>query len=338
MKNIFLLAVALCCTPLLHAKKVKFSVDMSSWTKSPLGIHITGDFQDEAGFAADWDPGTTAMTQDAADTNIYHVVVDIPAFRAYEYKFVNGIYGYEQEFVPLQSRVNYNFIDSRWIYVDSLANDTLEIGAIRFSGNAPALKQLVRFYVDMQNETAVNTNGVHIAGWFQNWNPAATRMHTFDGNVYEYITYVDSNNTSAVYEYKYLNGNTTGDYENLLSWCANSSGNRSITVANDTMLNVVCYTSCSSCATVSIIEAETGNSISLYPNPTKGSTELMLPESSAGWSIQVLDASGRMLAQYHLLNTSRFTIPAEIFTGGLYLVRVSNTVSGDVFMQRLLVQ
>lgn len=338
MKNLILLVAALCLAPVLNAKKVKLSVDMSGQIININGIHVTGDFQDEAGFAADWDPATTAMTQDVSDTNIYSIVVDIPAFRAYEYKFVNGIFGYEQEFIPLQSRVNYNFIDSRWIYVDSLANDTLDIGAIRFGGNAPAGKQLVRFYVDMQNETTVSSNGVHVAGNFQNWNPAATRMYSFDGNVYEYIMYVDSNNTSAVYEYKFINGNTTSDYENLLSWCANASGNRSLSVASDTLLNVVCYTSCSSCASVGFTELANEQTMILYPNPATQQTELQLPTLGNNWNLQVIDAAGRTVLQQSYFSVSRIALPADQFSNGLYLVRVTDKDSGKTYRQQFIVQ
>ncbi|MBK8686725.1 MAG: hypothetical protein IPN26_18020 [Bacteroidetes bacterium] len=48
------------------------------------------------------------------------MVVDLPAFAKYEYKFLNGDQGYEVEVVPEESRANYNLSDNRWIYVDSL--------------------------------------------------------------------------------------------------------------------------------------------------------------------------------------------------------------------------
>ena len=84
----------------------------------------------------DWASNTTTLTQEGS-TEIYSIVVDIPAFAKYEYKFLNGDQFYEAEFVPI-IRVGYNFNDNRWIYVDSLANDTTFVGAILFAGNAPA--------------------------------------------------------------------------------------------------------------------------------------------------------------------------------------------------------
>lgn len=87
-------------------------------------------------------------------TAIYSIVVDVPAFHKYEYKFVNGDLFYGTEFVPLESRVGYEFNDNRWIYVDSLDNSVTDIGAIVFSGNAPAGQKLVRFLVDAKNISA----------------------------------------------------------------------------------------------------------------------------------------------------------------------------------------
>jgi alpha-amylase len=318
------------------AKKVKFSVDMSSWPININGIHITGDFQDEAGLGTDWDPATAAMTQDVTDTNIYTLVVDLPAFRAYEYKFVNGIFGYEQEFVPLQSRVNYNFIDSRWIYVDSLANDTLDIGAIRFSGNAPAGKQLVRFYVDMQNETSVSSNGVHVAGWFQNWSASATRMHTFDGNVYEYIAYVDSNNTTAVYEYLFVNGNTQAGYESIQSWCASANNNRFISVNSDTLLNTVCFNSCGSCATVGMNEmVET--KVNVYPNPANDVLNMYLPDGVNEFTVQLIDASGRMVYELQNATAVKLQLDVKQFDAGLYVLRAADVATAQTWQQRVII-
>src|SRR5687768_5761872 len=92
----------------VFAKKVKFSVDMDTITVNATGMHVMGDFQAVAGYpGGDWLPNTTPLTQEATST-IYSVIVDIPAFVKYEYKFVNGDQSYEAEFVPVPSRVLYN--------------------------------------------------------------------------------------------------------------------------------------------------------------------------------------------------------------------------------------
>jgi len=307
---------------------------MSAWVVDTGGVHITGDFQDEAGYPnGDWDPGTTPMAQEASDTNIYSVIVDIPAHRIYEFKFVNGIHGYQQEFVPVESRVNYNFIDNRWIYIDSLANDTFDLGAIRFSGNAPAGKSLLRFYVDMQNET-VNANGAHVAGDFQAWNTNGSHLHSFDGMVYEYIAYIDSG-LSTVHEFKFLNGNASGDYEALASWCVNGNGNRTIAAPRDTMLPVVCYTFCAACATLGMDEV-TASSFQLVPNPAEDLVTIGF-NVRGDWSVSVSDMAGREVENMTYPESSSAQIETSGFVPGVYFVRVMNA-SGQVQIQKLVIR
>ena len=70
---------------------VTFRVAMTADTITPNttdGIHIAGNFQDEAGFPGEWEPSTAQMTDDNAD-GIYELAVTLPAGE-YEYKFVNG--------------------------------------------------------------------------------------------------------------------------------------------------------------------------------------------------------------------------------------------------------
>lgn len=306
---------------------------MDTFTVDTGGVHVTGNFQDEAGFAADWDPGTTGMTQDVADPSIYWIVVDIPAFQVYEFKFVNGIFGYQQEFVPVESRVNYNFIDSRWIYIDSLANDTTEWGAIRYAGNAPAGKSLIRFYVDMANET-VSPNAVHVATGMNSWSTTDARMHSFDGDVWEYITYVDSG-LSVAREFKFLNGNTSGNYEALAGWCANGNGNREVIAPRDTMLPVVCYTFCASCATVGLEEFASHN-FTLAPNPALGDVQIGFADN-AERVISVIDNTGREVKLLSTNGNQSVSIDVRNFSSGVYFVRVME-LNGRVQVQKLIVQ
>lgn len=67
---------------------VKFSVDMHHQNISPNGVHVAGNFQNEAGFVSDWDPAATLLTDVNADS-IYEVTLSFPA-GYYEYKFING--------------------------------------------------------------------------------------------------------------------------------------------------------------------------------------------------------------------------------------------------------
>lgn len=315
------------------AKKVKFQVNLQGQAVDTSGIHITGDFQTEAGFAADWDPGTTAMIQDVNDTNIWYVVVDIPAFAKYEFKFVNGIYGYQQEFVPLESRVNYNFIDSRWIYVDSMANDTQDVAAVRFAGNAPAGKNLIRFYVDMTLQT-VNPAGTHVATTMNAWSTTDAHMYSFDGSTWEYISYADSGQSTAR-EFKFLNGNGAGDFEILAGWCDNANTNREVIAPRDTMLPVVCYSFCAACTTVGQNELATHN-FSVSPNPATDNIQLGFGNNEQR-IISIVDQLGREVYYSTTGGAASVAISTVGFSRGAYFVRVMEN-SGSVTVQKIIVQ
>ncbi len=294
---------------------------MSGYVKDPTGIHVAGDFQVLAGFPLDWDSGATLMIQDAADTNIYSVVVDIPAFRAYEFRYFNGDQGYNAEFVPVVSRVLFNFDDNRWIYLDSLANDTTFVGVIPYEGTAPAGKRLLRHRVDMQLET-VNSTGAHVAGDYQSWTANATQLYSFDGMVYEYIAYVDTNTVN--YSYRYLNGNTVGDLENITGTCADGLGNRTVSVTHDTMLDVVCYSWCMDCVSVGIgTLGITNDELGIYPNPTTDYSILQFT-NAALHSVNIMDAAGRTVRTYKNVSSS-LKIEKGNLSPGIYSVNIMDT-------------
>ncbi|MFN5621346.1 MAG: hypothetical protein ACK478_08590, partial [Flavobacteriales bacterium] len=124
MKHLFITLSCVLFASVSVAKHIRFTVDMTDQVVSPNGVHLTGDFQALLGLEnGDWQSNTLLMEQQS-DTNLYSVVLQLPAFRKYEYKFVNGDQFYEVEFVPWESRVGYDFNDNRWLYLDSLSNDT----------------------------------------------------------------------------------------------------------------------------------------------------------------------------------------------------------------------
>lgn len=320
MKNIisitaFVLLIALQA----NAKKVKFAVDMTGQLVNTTGIHISGDFQTIAGFpGGDWNSSSTPMTQEGA-TEIYSVVVDLPAFAKYEYKFLNGDQFYEAEFVPVESRIGYLFNDSRWIYVDSLADDTSYVGAIMFAANAPAGNFLVRFIVDTQALPSVDGAGMHVAGNFQNWDPATDFLYSFTTNVHEKIVYVPS----GTYEFKFYNGNSISGAETLPGICSVNS-NREITVSKDTVLTAFCFASCTSCLT-GINENDKLSGVELSPNPSQNFTTISFEDKSLSYTISVFDMTGRKISVYNSESKNSVRIETSGMNKGIYFVNaVSN--------------
>jgi alpha-amylase len=321
MKNLLILILLLFAAFSVHAKKVQFAVDLTGITINSTGVHVTGDFQEEAGYeGGDWMSNTTVMTA-LPGSAIYTVVVDIPAFRKYEYKFLNGDQFYDVEFVPVESRVGYEYNDDRWVYVDSLYTDTLNIPAVLFSGNAPAGMYLVKLKVDMQSESEISARGVHVAGDFQGWDPSSVILYNFVNKVYEVIDYVDT--TAGYAKYRFVNGNTAEDYETVPSGCA-VSGNRSLDVLKDTVIETVCFSQCSACGSQSVSYNEKKSDPGIYPNPFKDKTQIIFNDDQPLHDVIIMDIFGKSVRNYDNYRYQTLSIQRGELKQGIYFLKISN--------------
>ena len=326
MKKIILALILVFTFTGLSAKKIKFAVDMGTYTISPFGIHLMSSFQGYLGLPlGDWQPNTLQLNQEGL-TTIYSVILNLPAFAEYEFKFVNGDQTYEAEFVPNESRVDYSGlgVDNRWIYLDSLGNDTAFVGAIPFSGNAPVGKSLLRFLVDMSNAGTVSSNGVHVAGTFQSttWNAKNNILYSFGSNIYDVITYA----VNGTYEFKYYNGNVLTNTETVPAPCANGGGNRTHPLIKDTILPIVCYSACVSCALAGIHEnAEEISGVKMYPNPATELSVIEFSNKEVDYKLNLCDVSGRVLKTYLSNNGEEITIRKNELSSGLYFVNITDS-------------
>jgi hypothetical protein len=297
------------------AKHIRFTVDMTDQLVSPNGVHLTGDFQALLGLeGGDWQSNTLELTQQS-DTNMYSVVLNLPAFRKYEYKFVNGDQFYEVEFVPWESRVGYEFNDNRWLYLDSLSSDTTFIGALKFGENAPAGLRLMRFLVDMQQET-VSSSGVHVTGDFNFWQPSAPILYSFVSGIYEVIAYAPV----GQYNYNFLNGNTLGELEVIADTCATELGYRTLDLQTHTILPTVCFGACEACV-VSSVSEEVKQMTLVYPNPTEGVTLFQVPDGHVKEAF-LMDSAGRFVMHEHINGSRQFAFDMRSCNAGLYFARL----------------
>lgn len=329
MRNIFLITL-LMAGLMVQAKKVKFAVDMTGQTINANGIHLSGDMQDEAGYPADWEPNTIALAKEGT-TNIYSVILDIPAHRKYEYKFVNGDLFYEVEFVPEESRVGYEFNDNRWIYIDSLANDTFLVGPLLFAGNAPAGQKLIHFKVDMKSAGTIDAAGIHLASSLNGWNYETVKMYSFGTKVYEYHGYAD---TAALVTYKFVNGNTLAKAETVPTSCADG-GNRSITATTDLVLDSICFASCNTCGSTGLQSLPALTGVKIYPNPTQHLVTVSLDNDMLN-TVTVLDVSGKSVLTYENINSKEISIDLSMLDSGLYFIRLKQGNTAGV--QKLLIE
>ena len=206
---------------------------MSNETVSPEGVHIAGDFQG-------WDPDTTQM-QDAGD-NIYTYTAILNAGEYYEYKFINGITWADEEVVPETCNQNGN----RYFFAPDI-NTTLDVVCFSGCGACPELVSIM-FQVDMALEE-VSPDGVHLVGDFQGWDAAATPMADAGTGIYSIWMLLPAGSYQT---YKFINGNTFDGQETVPEECGVDDGfggfNRFLDVPlENTMLDAVCFSACTSC-------------------------------------------------------------------------------------------
>jgi hypothetical protein len=333
MKKLMIFTLFLLMVSAISAKQVKFAVDMTGQTINATGVHVAGDFQAAAGFAGgDWQPNTTVLTQEAG-TDIYSIVVDIPAFAKYEYKFLNGDLWYDVEFVPVESRVGYNFNDNRWIFIDSTSNDITEIGPIRYSGNAPAGKYLLRFKVDLQDESSVSTSGVHVAGDFQGWDTRGNILYSFVDKVYENIVYIDQ--LAGTVSYRYCNGAQASGYETVPAECS-VDGSRQMVMKKDTAPDVVCFNACVACNVQGIAPSDQNVTLNIYPNPVKDILQIGFNREVKDVEIGIYNLTGQCVKSLSFNSFTNQNIDATDLKSGLYFVRING--KGIETTRRLIVE
>lgn len=213
-------------------------VDMSNQTVSPLGVHVAGSFQD-------WNTSATEMLP--VGNGVYAVTVSVGVGEYHEYKFVNGNSWAGGETVPPQCAHTNN----RWLVVPAVTTtlDPVCFGSCYPCGPPPVDVE-VTLRVDMSMQQIAPT-GVHIAGGFQGWQPGTTPMTSVGEGIYTYTTILPS---GTYQEYKFVNGTTWLEAENLPEECS-LNNNRFFTVPEaDSIFPVVCYGMCGPCPEPEMVE------------------------------------------------------------------------------------
>ncbi|CAI8349355.1 MAG: Uncharacterised protein [Owenweeksia sp. TMED14] len=173
---------------------------------------------------------------------------------------------------------------------------------------------------------AIDTNGVHVAGTWQSWDPAGSKMTDPDGDGIYSITFGSA--TGEDLQYKFINGIdwTGAEGSGDLSACGISDGlgsyNRLLSLGYaDTILAPVCFTKCYDCA-VSIDEAL--GSVSLFPNPTTGAFTLERTNLTGPVEVTIIGLHGQLLnATMWDAGSGELNIDLSDLASGIYMVRLS---------------
>lgn len=292
----------------LFAKKVAIVVDMTGQTVTAAGVHVAGNFQG-------WNPSTSTLFPIPGQTGFFGNIFDINAGQVIEFKAINGDSWGGAEGVPAICQkghsLNGQSNDNRWMYIDSMANDTSIIN-IKYAASAPAGKYAVRFAVDLQKEASVSVNGVHLAGSIQGWNPAKTMMaNLYNSNkIYEIILTADSGS----YQYKFINGNDWGFTESVPSTCGvGNDKNREINVLADLAVNKVCFGMCVACPAAPIPTFALRFQVDMNSSNCDGGFD----------SVTVAGAGAKLTAFGAGLKMS------QVGTSGIYALTVNDLDSGE---------
>lgn len=102
----------------------------------------------------------------------------------------------------------------------------------------------ITFQVDMANEV-VSVNGVHVAGTFNGFNTSSIPLTLVSGTTYAAVVSIAKGSNI---QYKFLNGNTGGNYETIIGACPLTGGNRTFSVGTvDAPIPLTCYGRCTAC-------------------------------------------------------------------------------------------
>jgi len=261
------------CAFVAPTTDVTFQVDMSLQTIDfdNGGPGISGSFNDFS-----FEPLT-----DQGD-GIYATTITLDEGTTAQYKFRNGG-AFENPFGPCAS----GDFGNRVLEVPS--DDTV-LDAVCYASceacTTPGAFYDVTFRVDA-SQLDVDSAGIHIAGSFNGFTP--TQMTAEGGGIYSIVYELEEN---SEYIWKYLNGNSFDNVETVPEACGSDDGfggfNRTFTApAEDTVLDLVCFGSCTSECVAAPCEAEGGTLTAVSPRSVCVGTG-----SAQGVDVQVADAVG----------------------------------------------
>lgn len=217
------------------ATLVTFQVDMSQQSVSPNGVFLAGSFN---GFS------TTANEMTALAGGIYETTIALPANAQVTYKFVNG-----STFELVNGNCTQNDGGGNFNRFYNVTSTNADLPVVCFNSCSACVTgtSSLTFQVNMSEEI-VAPEGVFLSGSFNSWSTTANPMTNTGNGIYSTTIEVEAGQTIT---YKFVNGNV---YEVVNGSCTVDDGfanfNRIYTTnATDVTLPLVCWESCSNCAT-----------------------------------------------------------------------------------------
>ncbi len=237
------------CAPIVDPNLVTvvFQVNMSNTNVSANGVHLAGNFQG-------WNPNGTIMND--LGGGIYEIAYEVEANSTIEFRFINGSEWADAEIVPAECGIINDF--GEYNRTLTVGDSNQAFGPVCFSECSDCemvVPTMVIFQVDMSNET-VSTEGVYIAGSFNDWDPTATQLVDAGNGLYQGIAFI---NPGTTIQYKFLNGPAFAGEETVPMECGviNDFGgyDRQIEVGTEMITTeAVCFGTCSACVVIPSVE------------------------------------------------------------------------------------
>ncbi len=300
-----------CVAPVLV--NVTFRVNMSQQTISPDGVFLAGTFN---GFSS------SAAQMTSLGGGIFTYSMDLDTSLTIQYKFVNGTgVSAVYETVPgACGQVGGGGVINRQF---DIPGTDVTLPLVCFNECADCILPVtvdITFRLNLSGYP-ISGNGIHLAGSFNAFSTTASPMTNVSGTIYEATVQLTAGTNVT---YKYLNGNTSFDFENVPSACGTPDGfggyNRTLNVPSATgPLSTVCFSSCVDCVPVSIAENAT-NEINVYPNPANDVLYISLSNVPVNGMIQMFDLNGREILNSKTMKALE-TIDMSQFAKGVYTLR-----------------
>ena len=188
----------------------------------------------------------------------------------------------------------------------------------------PPPARAVTFQVDMSQVT-LSPMGAYIAGEFNNWT--GQPMTSAGAGIWRTTINLPQGDTI---EYKFQNG--PGGWENNLPTpCGfGTTGNRSLIVPATVLTTPnVCFNSCLAC-TSSTSDVTFNSNINIAPNPTSGTTTVMvsLPEST-DLTVKIMNSLGQLVESRieNGIQTGNIRLEMARYGKGIYFVELTDGVN-----------
>ena len=315
------------CPAVVETQMITFSVDMSGQTVSPNGVHIAGNFQA-------WNPGGTALSP--IGNNIFEVTVPVlSSISVLQYKFVNGD-NWGMEETPGTGCGNG---DNNRLFVIKNAGD-ISLPVATYGGcTNPIATRTVIFKVNLDGAVP-STEGIHVAGSFQGWNPEGTPMTDQGNGTYE--VQVEVLQPLQYLEYKYLNGNSWGSDETVPEDCSFNNNRFAILDLNNSETSFLDNYDFGTCNVLNTSTLEHAIVPLFEVVPTIASQNITITwqdKISGSSTLIVYDNFGTLVMQElktNLQASDSQSIDVQSWNSGIYVVQLRT--EKNIYSQRIIVE